>query len=253
MFCYSESCSSPVWYKTLLYLRTIWLLVDYSSDILFLIEEIQGENFQESYSDAKKVESASIALLIINGIFFVISQVYMFRVKHGIIKKGLLKDVHYLERISWVEFIFTMFTFLAEDLPGVVIVIIVANATNDRNIFTFIQLGTCVAGAIFFAVRSVYECYRGRRLRREAAQATKFNKGVIKDARQAPMKDIKDKNWKAENTRKAVKALVKEPGRAKKAKKDFNKHKEEVDGIMKPSLVPALDTVVNPPQRKTEL
>lgn len=46
MFCYSESCSSPVWYKTLLYLRTIWLLVDYSSDILFLIEEIQGENFQ---------------------------------------------------------------------------------------------------------------------------------------------------------------------------------------------------------------
>lgn len=231
----------------------LWLLVDYASDIAFVIQEVQGDEFQDDYHDAKTVESVAVSLLVANGIFFVTSQLYLVKRKREIHKQGLISDVHYLERVSWVEFLFTMFTFCAEDVPGTVLAILVMDATGDRNTFSIIQLATCGAGTIYFVIRSIHRCYRGKRARRSAKEGTQFNRQVIADAKKAPRQDIKNRDIKAKETRKAVKALVKEPARAKKAKKEFDKNSQTVDEIMKPRTVPALDSVLNPPARKSEV
>eukprot|EP00040_Diaphanoeca_grandis_P018558 m.97653 g.97653 ORF g.97653 m.97653 type:complete len:252 (+) comp26997_c0_seq4:114-869(+) len=221
------SCWERFWANTIVFWGFtfggfLFRLIDYGLDIAYTTQTILGSEFEQAYGKdrAKTVQSIAIALLILNGILLVVINFFMIRAKLRIWRLGLLEDPAYLYRISWIEFLELLAGFIFEDAPETVLTVIVESATNNFGLLAQLQLASAVVFLAYFIAKTIRNFILFRDRDREAEQATHSQtKHLAKKALRQP-------------TRKAIVAVVKEPRRAKKAKKEYaDKNQRVKDGL----------------------
>jgi hypothetical protein len=217
----------------------LWHLFDFTTDTAFYIESVKSAIFEENYSESKLVQRVALTLLVVNGMMLMLSQAYFIRVKLAIRRVNRTDDPNFLMRISELHFFVMLLVFLLEDGPGLCLFAIVQHATGDFSKVQQVQLGTSLVGSFVFLVIAYHRCVLSKSAQRAAEQATALDRSVMAPRRffSAFKSDLKSHDVKAQNTRQAVINMVAEPGRAKKAKNDFEGGKRDVDEIMKIGIV----------------
>jgi hypothetical protein len=140
-------------------------------------------------------------------------------------------------RISQLHFFLMLLIFLLEDAPGLCLFAIVQQSTGDFSDVQKAQLGTSLVGSAVFIFLAYRKCVAGKSAQRAAQHATAYDRNVVGGTFSALKNDVKNRNMKAQDTRQAVKKLVAEPSRAKKAKKEYESGKRDVEGVMKVGIV----------------
>lgn len=156
------------------------------------------------------------------------SQCYLVRVKRAVVREGLWDNVHYLERIKRKEFLLTLFAFVAEDMPNLVIAIVVLSHLQQLTAVNSAQLATSATSAAFFVIKAALECRAARQLRVAAQLDSRFDKKVFKNLKHAPGKDLKNRNLLIPETIAAAGAVVREPNRARRAKQQYQQDAQAV-------------------------
>eukprot|EP00041_Stephanoeca_diplocostata_P035776 m.1274211 g.1274211 ORF g.1274211 m.1274211 type:complete len:262 (+) comp24757_c0_seq17:169-954(+) len=237
----------PPMFWAFIYGRIIYKVINYGFDIAFIAIQVFGTDFENSYGgDTKAVRSASVCVLVIGGLLLFISEWYLLNVKRRIHKVGLLSDPSYLYRISWTEFLGQFVAFTTNDIPEIVIFVIVSQATKQLDLLSILQLATTGASIIFFILLTLHTYCVNRDKRRDEHANTARRTGLYKEAAKAPMKDIKERNFKGKNTRTAIATAIKEPRRAKDAKQKFDAKEASVTDAFNHN--PAIHKVVQPPK-----
>lgn len=186
----------------LLYGRIIYKVINYGFDVAFTVVQVFGNDFESNYDgDTKAVQSVAICILVIGGLLLFISEWYLVNVKRRINKLGLLKDSSYLYRISWTEFLGQFVAFTTNDIPEIVIFIIVSQATKQLDLLSILQLATTGASIVFFILLTLHTYCVNRDKRRKEHANTAKRAGLYKAAVRAPIKDAKERNFKVKNTR----------------------------------------------------
>lgn len=245
--CIGRFLTIPLVFWSFTYGALLWKLVDYGSDIAYVITEVYGSAF-DGYSDKyPAVRTVAVILLVIDGLLLILIEIYVIRVKRRIAKHGLLEDPSYLYRISWVEFIALLLMFLFEDGPQLIVFGIVQNETEGFGIIPSIQIATSLAASIYFFLQALRNYCLYHRAHNEQEATTQKRRGLWRKAAKAPIDDFKNRDYKAKNTREAVTTAVKEPKRAKKAKLEHEQKVAHIDGAMDAGIANA---IVQPPKRR---
>eukprot|EP00937_MAST-01D_sp_MAST-1D-sp2_P007071 g7071.t1 len=212
--------------------EVLWHVADLATDALYYTENIEGDEFQRA-AHAPLVGRVALVLLCVNGLFLLLSQGYLVRTSLRIRRAGLERDPSFCLRIARVRFCLLGAVFALEDLPGLAVFAYVQHSVGRFGALERAQLGTTLGGCLFFLVLACRRFRRSEAARREALQATVADTQTLWSAALTAFRaDVRARDPSVAQARGAAAVALREPGRAKRAKREFDQGERQVSELM---------------------